>query len=87
MAGAGRRLLCHARFSLDSKELRTDSAPGAGSHPVRHAGVPFQRIKDVSTFGIWVPGRGYVGLREPAKAASARKFKHPKGSNAIALFG
>jgi hypothetical protein len=37
-------------------------------------------MKDAGTFGIsGMAGPGYVRLRELAKAASARKSKHPKG--------
>src|ERR1035441_2424885 len=37
-------------------------------------------MKDAGTFGIsGMAGPGYVRLRELAKAASARKSKHPQG--------
>ncbi len=67
-------------ISLDSEELRTDSAAGAGFQPFRQSSVPPRGIKGSSTFRIsGIAGREYVRLRELAEAVSARKFNYPKG--------
>lgn len=67
-------------ISLDSKELRTDSAPGAGSDRSDSPAFLRRESKDTSTVDTsGVAGRGYVGLPALAETALARKFKHPKG--------